>query len=127
MALALVFHLADNPEGGPVTLAAMLLAAAWCEYLEAHARRLYAQGLGADMQAAHALAARIKAGDVRDGAKPREIYRSGWANLDKDATYRALDALEEHGWLHLEEAPTGKAGGRPSQTVRLNPKLGDVK
>lgn len=121
--LALLCHLADQPHGGPVTLAAMLRAADWCEYLEAHARRLYALGMGADYSAAHALAARIRRGDVPDGSTPRDIYRAGWANLDKAAAYRALEALEDCGWLRLEEVPTGKVGGRPSLIVRLNPKL----
>lgn len=120
--LALLCHLADQPHGGPVTLTAMLRAADWCEYLEAHARRLYAQGLGADYSAAHALAARIRRGDVPDGSTPRDIYRSGWANLDKDATYRGLEALADCGWLSLEDVPTGKGGGRPSAVIRLNPK-----
>jgi len=118
--LALLCHLADNPHGGPVTEAAMLRAADWCEYLEAHARRLYAQGLGADYSAAHALAARIRRGDVADGAKPKDIYRNHWAGLDKEATYRALDVLEGCGWLRLAELPTA---GRPSVFVRLNPHL----
>lgn len=121
--LALLCHLADQPHGGPVTLAAVLRAADWCEYLEAHARRLYAQGLGADCAAAHALAARIRRGDVKDGSTPRDIYRNGWASLDKAATYRGLEALEDCGWLRLEEAPPGKGGGRPSVVIRLNPKL----
>lgn len=118
--LALLCHLADQPHGGPVTLAAMLRAADWCEYLEAHARRLYAQGLGADYSAAHALAARIRRGEVTDGCRPKDIYRNHWAGLDKDATYRALDVLEGCGWLRVDEVATG---GRPSVIVRMNPKL----
>jgi len=126
--LALLCHLADAPHGGPVTLAAMLRAADWCEYLEAHARRLYAQGMGADHSAAHALAARIRRGDVPDGAKPKEIYQKGWAGLDKDATYRAVEVLDACGWLRVEEVrPGGNAGGRPSLFIRLNPSLEVVK
>ncbi len=118
--LALLCHLADEPHGGPVTLAAMLRAADWCEYLEAHARRLYAHGIGADYAAAHALAARIKRGEVKDGATPREVYRNHWAGLDKDAVARALDVLEGCGWLRLAELPTA---GRPSLVIRLSPNL----
>ena len=43
-ALALVFHLVDcaaHGVCGPVSKEAALRAAAWCEYLEAHARRCY--------------------------------------------------------------------------------------
>ncbi len=116
--LALLCHLADSPHGGPVTLSAMLRAADWCEYLEAHARRLYATGIGADHSAAHALAARIRRGEVLDGSSPKDIYRNHWASLDKDATYRALDVLEGCGWLRVDEVATG---GRPSVVIRLNP------
>ena len=44
-ALALIFHLIDGVDAGtrgPVSRAAAAQAAAWCEYLAAHARRLYA-------------------------------------------------------------------------------------
>src|SRR4029453_1559051 len=43
--LALILHLIDGVDagvGGPVSGAAAERAAAWCRYLEAHARRLYA-------------------------------------------------------------------------------------
>jgi len=43
--LALILHLIDGVDagpGGPVSRAAAAQAAAWCEYLAAHARRLYA-------------------------------------------------------------------------------------
>ena len=43
--LALLFHLIDGVDTGrrgPVSRAAAAQAAAWCEYLAAHARRLYA-------------------------------------------------------------------------------------
>ena len=46
-ALALIFHLIDGVDAGPrgpVSRAAAAQAAAWCEYLAAHARRL-ARGL----------------------------------------------------------------------------------
>jgi hypothetical protein len=42
--LALIFHLiniADGKSGGPVTKEAAVMAAAWCEFLESHARRIY--------------------------------------------------------------------------------------
>ena len=39
----------------------------WCEFLEAHARKLYAIELHAGASAAHALAAKIEAGAVVDG------------------------------------------------------------
>jgi hypothetical protein len=44
-ALALILHVIDGVDtgvGGPVSGVAAERAAAWCRYLEAHARRLYA-------------------------------------------------------------------------------------
>jgi hypothetical protein len=58
--LALILHLIDGVDagpGGPVSRAAAAQAAAWCEYLAAHARRLYA---------AVTDAARVAAAPVRD-------------------------------------------------------------
>jgi Protein of unknown function (DUF3987) len=46
-ALALILHVIDHVDtgvGGPVSGVAAERAAAWCRYLEAHARRLYATG-----------------------------------------------------------------------------------
>ena len=42
--LALIFHLLDVADGkvfGNVTITSAQLAAAWCDYLESHARRIY--------------------------------------------------------------------------------------
>ena len=56
--LALIFHLTDVVAGGqsgPVSLDATQLAAAWCEYLEKHALKIYAAELNHDLAAAHAI------------------------------------------------------------------------
>jgi len=57
--LALLFHLIDGVDTGrrgPVSCAAAAQAAAWCEYLAAHARRLYAAVTDAARVAAALLA-----------------------------------------------------------------------
>lgn len=54
--LALLIHLADTPEGGPVALTALLKACAWGEFLESHARRIYAAQTNAAMLGAVRLA-----------------------------------------------------------------------
>ena len=56
--LALIFHLikvADGTGKGEVSLEAAQQAAAWCAYLESHARRLYAMGLETTLPKAEAL------------------------------------------------------------------------
>ncbi len=123
--LALLFHLIDwaaAGEGGPVSLAAAKLAAAWCEYLEAHASKVYSAELTPGVDAAHALASKIKAHDIADGVTVRDIYRRHWKGLSAPNTVKAaLDVLEAAGWVRVEDAATE---GRPSEIVRLHPELG---
>jgi putative DNA primase/helicase len=118
-ALALLCHLAEGGTG-PVTEEALLRACAWDEYLQTHARRLYACATQAETQAAHALAARILAGAVADGFTPREVYRNGWSGLGQEETLQAVAVLEDHDWLRTERVITG---GRPSLRCLINPRL----
>ena len=126
-ALALVLHLADcaaNGRRGPVTEATAIRAAAWCEYLEAHARRCY--GLLADegLRAAQALATRIERGVLADGFTARDVRRNGWRSLASDTAVRAaLDWLEDEGWLRSESfGGTGPGTGRRTDRYWINPK-----
>jgi hypothetical protein len=77
-ALALVFHLVDcaNSVCGPVTREAALRAAAWCEYLEAHARRCYGLLKDDGLRAAQALAAKLERGALEDGFTLRDVRRN---------------------------------------------------
>ncbi len=122
--LALIFHLvgiADGTASGPVSLEAAQLAAAWCEYLEAHALKLYAPEVSSHIKAAQELKAKIEDGAVKDGSTIRDIYNTGWAGLtDRATVLSGLEVLAECNWVRIDEQVTG---GRPSQTVRLHPEL----
>lgn len=122
--LALIFHLTElvnGGAGGPVSLDAAQLAAAWCDFLEAHARKIYAPELQSEVTAAHALAQKIKAGLIEDGSPVRDIYRPQWSGLAApEQVMSGLEVLQEHGHLRLEQQETG---GRPADVVRLHPKL----
>jgi len=123
--LALVFHLLDvaaNREApGPVTLQAAELAAAWCDFLEAHARKIYAQELSPGVSAAHTLAQKIESGEVNHGDSIREIYRHHWGELTSvGEVTRALAILETAGWVRVEDILTG---GRSSDQVLIHPDL----
>lgn len=122
--LALIFHLvdiADGTEPGPVSLEAAQLAAAWCEYLETHAVKLYAREVSSRALVARDLAKRIEDGDIEDGVTVREVYRRGWEGLsDREVVISGLEVLAECNWLRLEERATG---GRPTQVIRLHPEL----
>ena len=64
--LALIFHLIEyvdgTAEGGAVGLRPALQAAAWCEYLETHAARLYSSAENPAMEGARTLLDRIRKG-----------------------------------------------------------------
>ncbi len=124
-ALALLFHLvsvvAGDAEAGPVTLPATRLAAAWCDFLEAHARKVYHDELDDGAGAARLLAEKIGQGRVLDGMTVRDVYRHHWTGLATPAAVdRALATLTERGWLRVEPRSTG---GRPEEVIRLHPDL----
>lgn len=127
-ALALILHLVDCVAAGrrgPVTAEAALRAAAWCDYLEAHARRCY--GLLADdgLRAAQALADKLRQGKLADGFTARDVRRNQWRRLTTDeAVQAALDWLEDEHWLRAEEVGgTGPGSGRRTYRYAINPGL----
>ena len=125
--LALLFHLVeavDRGTRGPVSLGNARLAAAWCEFLEAHARKLYGAELRPGVPAARRIADRIKKGDIRDGMTVNEIARCQWSGLGKTQTVNAgLEVLEASGWVKCAYTEPSQTGGRPAHLVRLHPDL----
>jgi hypothetical protein len=82
------------------------LAAAWCEYLESHARRIYGLVTNASQQAAAALASKIRAGKLADGFTARDVYRQNWHLLnDRETAQDACDELVAAGWLREKVTP----------------------
>jgi putative DNA primase/helicase len=123
-ALALVCYLAELPADdviGEVSLDALKKALALCEFLETHARKVFALELNPGLASAYALSRKIKSGTVHDGDTVREIYRHGWTDLteSKDA-FAAVEVLERHGWVRFEREGTG---GRTKDTLSLHPEL----
>ena len=123
--LALICHLIDVVDGrvpaGPIGLDAARRAAAWVEFLDAHARRIYAVELEPGRAAARALAERIEAGAICHGDALREIYRAQWSGLDdRSSVDCGLAELARLGWLRLSNEGTS---GRPSRIVELHPEL----
>ena len=125
--LALIFEVVDyvggESKGRAVRAHSALRAAAWCEYLESHAMRVYSPTLDVTMVAAKTLLDRIDAGDVTHGAKVREIYRNQWSHLTTpEEVASAIELLEGHGWVRRTTVKP-KGGGRPSEVVYVHPDL----
>ncbi len=111
---------------GPVSRAATAKAVAWCEYLQAHARRLYASVTDAVRVAAALLAAKLTHGRLPSPFTAREVYRNEWTGLTEPRVVQgALECLEELGWLR-PNAVRAHEGGRSSVHFHINPRLATV-
>jgi len=123
--LALIFHLVDLAGGansGPVSLDAAEMAAAWCEYLESHVRRIYESSLNSDPEPGRRLADRIAKGDVPSPFTSRWVARRDWSGLTTvENVERAIACLDRHGWVKSEERPLGEKGGRPTEDHHIHP------
>lgn len=126
-ALALILHLVDcaaTGQRGPLKVESALRAAAWCDYLEAHARRCYGLLTDDGLRAAQALADKVRQGKLADGFTARDVRRNQWRGLTTDeAVQAALDWLEDEGWLRADEVGgAGPGSGRRTWRYFINPK-----
>jgi len=124
--LALIFHLLNKMEGwqgNEVSLDVTRQAAAWCDFLEHHARKVYAGILNKNLQAAHALKTKIDKGMIVTGQTVRAIYRNQWSFLrTPDDVFGGLTMLERLGWVRVTMKRSAE-GGRPTEVVDLNPAI----
>lgn len=120
--LALLFHLikvVDGCDAGPVSLEAAKLAAAWCDLLEEHARRIYQASFDGDPEPARRLADRIRKGSLPNPFTARMVAERDWSGLaTQDEVDRAVATLERFDWVRAVEVPTG---GRPKTWIFVNP------
>ena len=124
-ALALIAHLADAPEGGPVTADAVLSAIAWDEYLRPHAERIYSAATMPERVGAKLIWNRRATLPAPFTA--REIHRRKWAGLaDIEAVNAALGVLADHNLILSKAVGTTDQGGRPTMEFRINPKAADL-
>jgi hypothetical protein len=120
--IALTLHLAGG-EVGPVKADSALRAAAWCQYLAGHARRVYALADVARTSAAQSLARRLAAGSLQNGFTVRDVVRKGWSGLTAHRDVEAaLAALEDFGYVSSHERD--EAIGRPTVRYSINPAIG---
>lgn len=124
-ALALMFHLisldSKKIQVPFIQIESARMAAMWCDFLEAHARKVYAICIDPEIHSARALANRIIDGMVTDGMFVREIKRRHWSLLkDNDSVNQAIEVLEDCGWVKTESV---KTNGKSKRVIRLNPGL----
>jgi len=122
--LALLLAVADG-ESSLIGLRHAQHAADWCEYLECHARRVYAIQISPEQQAAIALSKKLKAGWKSDthSFSLRDVYRNQWSGLSTPSEVRsALALLEDANWVM--RIPSEPTAGRPSEVFWVNPKVG---
>jgi hypothetical protein len=109
---------------GPVSDDAAKRAAAWCDYLEAHARRIYHCVVASTDLAARMLGEKIRARKLASPFTPRDVYRPQWTGLTEPGVVtRALEVLEDLGWLACEPQAATIAGGRPTLRYHVNPRV----
>ena len=120
--LALIFHIIDVADGattGYVSLQAAEKAAAWCDFLEQHARRIYGLVTYITPYVAQELGAKLEQLDFEKGFTIRDIYRKGWHLLDtKEHVQLACEELVKLGWLQEVTVSKNKA-------YLINPKVAD--
>jgi hypothetical protein len=134
-ALAMLFELADRAASGSedfdpgsdggylcVSLEHTKQAAAWCDYLQTHARRIYSCVTTPQMRAAQLLAEKIKMHKVGASFSGRDVYLKGWTGLDNPELVRlAVEILQDAGWVRTLPGEPGPSGGRPSSRYQVNP------
>lgn len=123
--LALLFHvlgIANDKPAGQVTKEDAERAAAWCEYLESHARRIYGLATNLTAQAASRLAVKIQKDLLPSAFTARDVYRKEWALLDdRQVIENACDELVALGWLKTRRTPSS-FGQKGKVEYLINPK-----
>jgi putative DNA primase/helicase len=122
--IALLCHLADSGFVPEIPLRQAERAGRWCEYLETHAKRVYAEGSPRNIAAV--LGDKIRTGALGVRFTMRELQKKGWAGLTSHNIIRAvLRELEDSGWIRKEPGHSTERGGRPSEAYRVNPRVYD--
>ncbi len=106
--MALIIHLANVVNGtasGDVSLKAAKKAAAWCDFLEQHARRIYAFAINTRQKAASNLADKLLEKKLTDGFTARDVYRNEWSYLTTvEEAQAAINELVIKKWLREQQS-----------------------
>jgi hypothetical protein len=109
--------IADGDDSGPISAEATGRAAAWCDLLEAHARRVYHLAGAGDSGPARLLAEKLRRGELPNPFTYRELTKRGWSGLGREEIPTALSRLERDGYLRSawEEEHRAQRDGRPAR------------
>ena len=100
------------------------MAGAWCDYLEAHARRIYHGLIQRDVSTAHRLGKKIAAGKLTSRFTARDVYRKGWTGLsDAEVIEAGAAILNELGWIKTTRIAAANGGPRTLE-YQISPKIG---
>lgn len=120
--LALIINEVEQGHYQSVTAQSVRKAAAWCEYLESHALRIYGGAIDPAAQGAKTILSRRE--NLPTVFKVRDIQRKGWTGLSTNEHVKdAVKELVECGYIRAmnEKNPTG---GRPlSCSHEWNPNI----
>lgn len=122
--LALLLHAIDEADGATsehVTLAQAQNATQLADYFLSHAEAMYEATVDQAAKDAHKLLERFDNGDFPERMNIRVLQQK--TGIKKEPLRRALDILEQHGWVKVETE--AKAGARASTYVTLSPVLLD--
>lgn len=119
--LALIYHMVDVG-CGPVRVESLERAIRACDYLEGHARRVYAVAMNPGLAAAHALAKKLLNRKVASPFTLRDVYQHGWSQLRSASEVgKAVDVLLDYDWL--VQTKSQGATGAPRTSYVVNPKI----
>ncbi len=104
--LSLLFSILEKPENihawNSVSMSAAKLAIAWCNFLEAHAKKVYGIPNDAETRAVRMMANHIESGQLRSGVKLKSVCDTHAQPLTPPPLIQqALFTLEGHGWLRI--------------------------
>lgn len=121
--IALILHVTQVSSGAAISAEIAMRAAAWTQYLEGHAKRIYGLIELQQVSTANALARRLKQGKLVDGFTVRDVHRKGWTGLTQTSVIeQALQVLEDHAYVKAVEQQHPN-GGPLAIRYFINPKV----
>jgi len=118
--LALLLHIADEPENLLISMEATQQAYFWQEYLWTHSQRIHAL-VNSSNKEAYALLAKMD--KLKNPFTASDFKSKGWSNLStSDERIKALSILVNNGYLHKNIHQNAR-GGRPVEKYHKHPCL----